>query len=186
MFDWFFKLFDKLTQSVVWDTLLSHFQWVDWFAGIFLIIGILYGLKNGLIAEIGEILELTIVIFIVHDQYGQLVHLMTKYMDYIPAVYRPPTAFVVTAAPVFSLVHFIFTQLKKLIHADVIKPLKYIGGVLLGAVHLLLFYSFLVQAILLIPSHDLKKSLDKGNSYTGEYIAKLSPAVYEIFKHPFE
>ena len=55
MFDWFFNFVDQAAQNFVIRLILDHAQWVDWFAALFIVLGILYGIQQGMMSEIAEI-----------------------------------------------------------------------------------------------------------------------------------
>lgn len=62
--DLLFQWFDKVAHSFVIQLLMDHSAWVDWFALLFVIIGIAYGIQNGFMSELAEILQIIAVIFL--------------------------------------------------------------------------------------------------------------------------
>jgi len=184
MIDWIFSWFDQLAESLVWNAILSQLKWVDWFAGLFLVLGIIYGIKNGFMAEIAEIMELTVVIFFVFEYDDWLAVLLKNHVKWLPGDSVPVTSFILLAAAVWLTVGLTVRYLKKLVHAEVVKSIKMIGGAVLGGFHLLLIFSFISQAIILLPSAKLRKVYEQGVSYSGYMIAQLAPTVHKVLAEP--
>ena len=180
MLDWFFSFFDRIAQSFIWKTFLAHFHWVDWFAVMFVIAGILYGLRNGLMSELAEILEILIVIVLTHEYYVRLNFLLRQLFSKLSEAPLPAVSFILTGGLIWFVVAFAASRLRKLVHTQTLPLLRISGGAVLGAVHALLIFSFMSQAVLLMPITSLKKAYESGGSQFGAAIASLSPKVHQI------
>lgn len=180
MFDWIFNWFDQLAQSIVWKSFLGHFQWIDWLALFFVIGGVIYGIRKGLMGEVAEIVELTIVICLVHGNYEKLIFFLDKNFGQLPSESLPVISFIVTATLVWFVVAYIASRLKSLVHTETSTFLRMLGGALFGAVHFILLLSFLLQALYLMPLRATKKIFELGGSLSGYYLARVTPSLYHF------
>lgn len=180
MLDWFFNFFDQIAQNMVWQSIFAHFNWVDGFAMLFMILGIAYGLQKGLMSEIAEIFEICVVITLTHEFYVKLDYFLRVHFRKLPEEPIAAVSFILTGSIVWLIIGIAASQLKKLVHTQMAPLLRLSGGVFLGVIHLLLIYSFISQAVLLMPMAKLKTAYDVGNSTLGPAIARLSPKVHRI------
>jgi|GEM_PF-1399362 len=180
----FFQWFDVAVQKLMTGMFLDSIAWVDWLAFLFLFLGILYGVQNGFLAEIAEILQIMVVIFIVIHCYPYVELFMHNHLRQLPKDSRAAIAYVLTAATIWGLAALIFKYARNFFHTDLTKPLRLIGGGFLGGIHLIIIFSFLLQAVTLMPLSQPKKALQEGGSISGYYIASLAPAVHAMFANP--
>ncbi len=178
MIDWFFSWTDRFLQSFIWRSVLSNFQWVDWVTILVLILGILYGIKKGLMRELAEILEAVFILFIVFSYYKKLAFFIRDYFPFIPDGFAPAVAFSVLIIPLWFAVAFIDGKLAQLFHTKTIGPVRIIGGGLLGCFHIFLLWSFISQPIILMPVYRIRRVYEDGNSYTGDKVRTFAPRVY--------
>ncbi|MBI3307303.1 MAG: CvpA family protein [Candidatus Omnitrophica bacterium] len=184
MFDFLFRWFDHLTRSVVWQSFASHFQWVDWVTAVFVLIGLVMGFKNGMMEELGGIVEVAIVNFLVFEYAEFIEKLIRSHAAVIPANAAKGVSFMVLAPLAWFVISWISSLFKNLFHADVAPPLRHLGGMAFGVVRLLIFLSFFSQFLLLLPYEQVKRSYAKGQSYSGEYVAQLAPKLHEVMANP--
>ena len=182
--EWFFGWWDKLVQSVFWQSLTSNFQWVDWFTLIFLLAGIVYGLKNGVMAEIGEIIEIMIVIFVVHTYFERVSTVLLNYAPPFLKEYYKPASYIILGVFTWVIIGTMVRILKKLVHTQTAPLLRYAGGMVLGGLHLLIIWSFISQAILLFNLPTANKVYHEGGSYSGYFISQIAPDIYKMFARP--
>lgn len=184
MIDWLFQWFDKLAQSAVMHYIADHFQWVDWFAGIFFIVGVIYGIKNGLLAEVAEIAQIMVVIYLAIEFDSKVEYLIRTYLKYISTESVKSTAYIATGGAIWAVAGLIFQFFRRFFHAKLSAPIKSFGGGLLGGFHFLIIFSFLCQAVILLPYREPKKSFEAGESYSGAMIAALAPRIHGMVAQP--
>lgn len=180
MLDWFFNFFDRIAQSMIWKSIFTHLNWVDGFAVLFVIAGIVYGLRNGFMGELAEILEICIVITLTHEFYVKLDYLLRRLFTRLPEDPIAAVSFILTGSAAWFVVGFVAARLKKLVHTKMTPLLHMSGGAVLGAVHLLLIFSFISQAVILMPIGLLRRGYEPENSTFGRVIARLSPRVHHV------
>ena len=56
MFDKIFGWFESFVQGFALQSILQHFQWVDWLTVGFALLGIVMGIRSGMMGELGGIL----------------------------------------------------------------------------------------------------------------------------------
>lgn len=184
MIDWFFQWFDKLAQSAVMHYVAEHFQWVDWFAALFFILGVIYGIQNGLLSEVAEIAQIMAVIYLTIEFDGKIEYLIRTHLQFVPQDSVKATAYIVTGGSLWAAAGLLFQFLRRFFHAQLSAPLKNFGGGLLGGFHLLIIFSFLCQAVILLPYRPVKKAFEAGESYSGVTIAALAPRIHGMIAQP--
>lgn len=177
---WISKIFDM----VFWQTVLSHFQWVDWVTTAFLVMGLIYGMRKGLMRELVEILELVLILAVTLACQKPVTAFFKVYLPSFSEKTIAPAAFMVTALCAWFVVSVIDKYMQKWVHAKISGFLKVAGGGILGALHFFLVWSFVSQAILLMPVRGAQTIYDAGNSTTGVYVKQLAPAVYRAVSNP--
>lgn len=182
--EWLFQSFERIAQSFIWKSFLSQFEWIDWVAALFLLIGLIYGIQNGLMGEIAEILELIVMIFVVHRYYEKVSLFLTENIKQLPDASVPAMSFILVTAAVWIVMRFVMRRVRKLVHSQMSVVLRSLGGALFGCVHLFLLLSFLCQALVLLPYKPIKRVFEEGNSFTGYYLGKLSPRVHDVIASP--
>ena len=178
--------FHRIMESYAWKSVLGRFQGLDWLVVILLVIGMVCGMKKGLLRELVEIFELGIIITLVFEYYPGLASILRIFLAKLPGGYPEFLAFIFLTALVWFAVRFLDGLVQKWIETKVIAPLRIAGGALLGAAHAFLMLSFFAQALLLLPSAALRRPFEPGNSRTGHWVAISAPAVYELVMKPLQ
>ena len=178
--DWFFNLTHQVLDPVAWKTILSNFRWVDWFTTAFFVTGLLYGIKQGLLREIVEILEAVLVVFVVFHFYKKAGAFITSQVKVLPGKYAYFSAFVVIAGALLYAVKIIDGFLSKLLHTNLFAPLRLFGGAALGVAHVLLLWSLFAAGISLLPVGKMQRAFEPGASQTGHKIRQIAPEVYQF------
>ncbi len=176
--DWLFGWFGGLFESLVWKTFISHFIWIDWVTFLLFVIGVIYGAKRGLMREVAEILEVILVTCLVLEYFptvgNSLLSLFSKAPRFIPDL----TAYLLTTL-VFGVIMILIDQrTQKWAKVQMIKPLRLLGGALLGGFHFLLLWSFISQPLSLLPLAVIQSVYERGSSYSGRPILGLAPSVH--------
>ena len=184
--DWFFNGFDHLMQSYLWKSILAHFEWIDWATLLFLFLGIVFGIKNGLLRVLVEIIELLVVIYLVFKFYKLVGVTIQTILPKIPVSTIDFMGFFLTMIVTWGAMAFIDSILRKLINTQLFAPLRIIGGALAGGFYLILVLSFFAQAAVRIPHRPLTRVFDPGNSYTGHYLVRVIPKVYKVIDAPVQ
>lgn len=184
MFGFIGHWFRDLELQIAAGMILDSLAWVDWFALLFAFLGVIYGIQNGFLAEIAEILQVMAVIFLTFYLTPHVELFVRQNLRFIPHQALPSASYVVTGAAIWAAAGVLFYLCRRFFHTDLTKPLRTIGGGILGAVHLIIIFSFLVQTVMLMPLTQPKKALQKGGSLTGNYILALAPAIADMVAHP--
>ncbi len=178
------QLFAKILDIVFWQTLISHFRWVDWVTVGFIVIGLLYGMRKGLMREIVEILEMILILAVTFACQPMVVSFFKSYLSSVSEKSLAPIAFMVTALCAWFVVSVIDKYAQKWVHAKLAGFVKVAGGGALGVVHFFLIWSFVSQAILLMPIRGAHQIYDAGNSSTGTRVKSFAPAIYQAISNP--
>lgn len=190
---------DRLLQDFMWRSLAERFSWVDFMTCAFLVLGIIYGLKKGLFAEILETF-MTALALNFSIQYFEapaegvnhhLTGFRAAHPDTIYSRMISPLDPGVVKFAVFLCVSVIFLlafywgvfKLRKVIHTTLIAWLRLLGGALLGALHFMILWSWLAFALILLPT-DLAHSFHaESGSITGQFIKKLPSRIQKLLDY---
>lgn len=188
MFDWFFNFLDQAAQNFVVRMILDHAQWVDWFALLFLVLGILYGIQQGLMAEIAEIIQIMFVIFLTFLSYETVEKFLAPYYAQmqLPVRFNDGISYILTGMVIWIAAGLLYKLLRKYFHTKAAKPLHYFGGAVLGACHLMIIFSFICQSVMLLPYRKAQMAFGKEASFTGSYVIDLAPRINQMFSVPLE
>ena len=174
----FFSLIDKLLQSFIWKSVLSHFQWVDWFTIVFILVGIIYGAKTGFFRVLVEILEMFGIIFLVLRYQPPFYKYISRLFTSAPQNILRVGSFLLISIGLFVAMRIVDKRLSQLFHTKLANPFRNVGGAVLGIFYALLIWSFFSQALLLGGSLKIKKIYESGNSVSGYKVKILAPALY--------
>ena len=180
--EWFFGLIDKFAQSYIWHSVLSRFEWVDWFTALFVIVGVIYGVKTGLLRMLAEILEAVAVIYAVYRFYPPVADYFQKTFEKLYPYYVHTACFLLVSVILFLVMRIIDDQLVKIFHTRLAGPLRGLGGALLGVFYSLMIWSFFSQAIVMTNDLRLKRVYEPGSSLTGAVVKKIVPDIYNFFQ----
>ncbi|HXV28101.1 MAG TPA: CvpA family protein [bacterium] len=184
--EWISQWFDKITESVVWKTVLSRAQWIDWLVLILLIIGLFKGAKKGFMSMLGGILQLIAVIALTLEFYPKASSFLLTYLDFLPHAWIQVIGFAIAGAILWWMVAFVCEFLGKIITAQTSEQLKVFGGAIGGVAYTFFLLSFLSQGVLLSPLDSIKKVYDKNASYAGYQLAHLAPKIHQLVIHPLQ
>ena len=184
--EWFHHFIENIFQGIFWRTLLARFQWVDWFTMAFGLIGMIYGMRRGLMREIIEILELVIIIFLIFTYSPTTTALFDTYLPQMTHRAIQPLGFILTTAFFWFAIAFIDGYLRKAVHAKMTGLVRTAGGALFGALHFIIIWSVISQALILMPMPYLTKLYEPGNSVSGEKIKNLAPKIHDMLTNPKE
>jgi len=172
--------FQQMFSSAIWHNLFQNFRGVDYFTVIFLIVGFVYGAKQGLMREIGEVIEVLIVLYVTIHLYESAVSFMKTISKQLPLEWAKPTAFFVIMAVVWLIILIIDTYGRKMMHTQMIAPIRVLGGAALGTIHSMLIMSVVCFGLALVPIRGVKNQFDNGQSITGPLLIKVAPAMHEF------
>lgn len=180
MLEGFTDFLNKIMDGIMWRALLSRLDWVDWFTAGFIILGLAYGSRKGLMRELVEVLELALIIFLSFTYREVFVSFLKSILPSFTNRMLEPLVLIMTLLIFWVLIAFIDRYLQKTIHAKTSSGLKGIGGAFVGAFHFLLIWSLISQIIIATPYFNLSQQYDKGNSVTGEKVRDFAPAVHIV------
>lgn len=177
--EWLHSFWAKISQAIFWQNVINHIHWLDWITAAFVIFGVMYGVKKGFFREVVEILEMIIIIFLTHLYYPILLSFLTSYIPKMTPHSLAPAAFILTGLAAWFVVSFFDRPLQKWVHSKLPNFLRISGGVVGGIFHFLILWSFISQAILLMPIKTFPRLYESGHSVTGPFTKELVPAIYK-------
>lgn len=184
MFENLMNQWSELVASDALQNLLKSFAWVDYIAVTLVLLGLLYGLRKGLMRMLAEVLELVAVIVIAMHLYPKVTYYLTQTIDQLPRTAAEPLAYIVTFSLVWVLVTILDSYLKRLIKTELFWPLKFLGGGFLGVVSAIFVLGILMKAISFFPLPASKKVFEKGRSAFGAQMVQIPHKTYKIVTNP--
>ncbi len=182
--DWFFSLIDKIIEARIWHVLFSHFHVVDWFTAALLIIGVIYGLKQGFLRMVFLTLETVLVVWLVFSFEKKFSGLLQTNLSFIKAATARPVSFMALGITFWMLVMYLDGRAKTLFHTKLTGPIKYVGGFIMGGVFMLLIWSMIAQVLMLLPFQKIHRPFNEGGSRTGAQVYSIAPTVYKAISKP--
>lgn len=184
MMDWFFGLLDKIIEARIWHMLFDHYHVVDWIATGFIIVGAIYGMKQGLLRTLMLVLETFVVIFLVFTLEKKFALLLQNNLSFIkPAVARA-VSFMMMSIIFWLLVMYLDGRGKGLFHTKLTGVLKVTGGFFGGMFFTFLVWSMIVQILVFLPFKATRKPFIEGTSRTGLQSYQLAQNCYRLMTKP--
>lgn len=174
----------KIIDIVFWQTLISRFRWVDWITLGFLAVGLFVGMRKGLMRMLAELMEMILILAVTFAFQPSVTIFLKSYLTSVTEKTLAPIAFIITASCVWFVVAVIDKYLQAWLHAKLAGFLKVFGGAVVGMVHLFLIWSFISQAVLLMPIHGAHQIYDAGKSTMGPYVKDFAPSIYQTISNP--
>lgn len=177
---------DRILENLYLTQFFTGYQWMDWVIGFTVFMGVISGIRRGLMRELGVILELVFVTYLTLEYYKSLQDLVETYLRFLPESWGVPISYLLWGLIVWSAFFLIDRLLAKRIHAKASPLLQVLGGIFLGPLRLLLIFSLTVQWILLMPFDIIHPAFQEGNSRMGYFTARLAPRIHSILEQPLK
>lgn len=171
--------FHKFLNHPRWQAMMSRWGFLDAFVLIFLLLGILYGIKKGLLRICVEILQLIFIFWLVYGNYKTVSHLVKHNLPLFPWNSADALSYFFLLAAVWAAVLMIDGSLQKWVRADTWAPLRAAGGAVFGLLHIGLVLSMLVNGLMLLPIKPLREFFGYGDSNAAPFVLRLAPEIYE-------
>ena len=166
-----------VSESWFWRYFLAHFGWVDWLLTLFIFVGILLGLKNGLSRELPRLLESLLSLYATLEYYGVLAGWLARETPW-PESYCRIFTFLLIWFSASILLRLGFEIIGRLVHLEIAAPFQSLGGFLVGGLRYFLFASMVSYFLVLIPL-DWTQSSYKVNSWSGGVLIQTPTKIYE-------
>lgn len=184
--EWFFNIIDAIVRNQVIASLFRGFSWVDWVTILFVLIGLIYGLKQGFFRVVAVALESCFVLWIVFALERKFAAVLTANLAFLKEASVRPFAYLLLLIVVSIGAIVIDEKLRGTFHTKLASPLKYTGGAIMGILLLLLYWSLISKFLMLLPVSRLHKPYSEGGSKSGYYVLAMAPKVYKFINAPFE
>ena len=174
------QFFEAVTQSWYWQYFFGHFGWVDWVLTVFVLVGILLGLKHGLSAELPRLFETAASLYVTMEYYGFLAQWLARETPW-PESYAQVFTFAVVGFASWFALRLLFEILGKFFSLQVAAPFQILGGALLGAVRYLIFFSLISYLLTLFPVDFLHRSYQV-QSWSGHNLVEVPGKIHAWLK----
>lgn len=165
-----------ITESWFWRYFFSHFGWVDWALTLFVFIGILLGLKNGLNRELPRLLETVISLYVTMEYHTFFAAWLARETPW-PETYTRIFTFAVVAFVSWLVLRLLFEIVWKLVHLEVARPFQWVGGILVGGMRYFLFFSIVSYFLVLFPLDWIHRSYQV-QSWSGQTVSQIPSTIH--------
>lgn len=165
-----------ITESWFWRYFFSHFGWVDWALTLFVFIGILLGLKNGLNRELPRLLETVISLYVTMEYHTFFAAWLARETPW-PETYTRIFTFAVVAFVSWLVLRLLFEIVGKLVHLEVARPFQWVGGILVGGMRYFLFFSIVSYFLVLFPLDWIHRSYQV-QSWSGQTVSQIPSTIH--------
>ena len=179
--EWLSQVIEKIIQSQIWHFVSAHFSWLDWITLFFLVGGLFYGARHGLLRTLVKIAETLLVVFLTFLYYKKVAHQLHVILSFIPDNALLAAGFAVVAFPLTFLIQLIDSRAAQWFRTSLAGPVRVIGGALAGLCYGLLLWSFIFQFLLLLPLKALQKN-GSGTSLSQPWVENFAPQIYRKIK----
>jgi len=91
---WITNWWDGLLQSFMWKSVLSQFHALDWCLLFLLVVGVIYGIRQGFWAVLADLIRIVIAIVLTFE-FGEVIsHYISKFIGFFPSHWGPLVGFV--------------------------------------------------------------------------------------------
>lgn len=182
--EWIMQHLSQLFEGLFWRSLLMRVQWVDWFTLGFVLLGIVYGSRRGLMRELVEILELILIVFLTYKYKDSVLGFVKAIVPSFTERTLESVCFIITGLFFWFLIAFADGYLQKAVHSKSTPSLKWFGGAVVGVFHFLIIWSLISQALISVPFFSLARLYEPGNSLTGQTVNQIAPLIYQAINDP--
>jgi len=158
---------------------LAHFHWLDWMVVAFIIGGLFDGVKKGFLRELFLLLETVLGVYVVMEFFPKIAHYLRETFPKQQVNIYDIVAFLLLTIAVFLIIHAIDKIVHKWFRTEIYKPVKLIGGAVLGALHFLVILSLMTQLVLQIPMTQMQRSFQPGRSLFGYQMPGIAATIHE-------
>ena len=166
-----------VSESWFWRYFFSHFGWVDWMLTLFIFIGILLGLKNGLSREFPRLLETLISLYVTMEYHTFFAAWIARETPWAEAYARIFT-FAALGLASWLVLRLLFEIMGKLVHLEVASPFQWVGGILVGGVRYFVFFSLVSYFLVLFPLDWIHRSYQV-QSWGGQILSQIPPRIHD-------
>lgn len=174
------KIYSTVSQSWFWQYFFSHFGWVDWILVIFIMIGIVIGLKSGASVELPRLLETALSLYVTFEYYSFFSDWLVRETP-CPETYARVMTFALLGFLSWFLIRIVFEIIGKFMHLEIASPFKWIFGFFLGGLRYLLFFSLISYLLMLLPIDWIHRSYQV-QSWSGQRLVQLPVTLYQGVK----
>lgn len=170
------QILETIGQSWFWKYFFSHFGWVDWILSIFILVGIIMGLKHGLSQELPRLLEIFISLYVTFQYYSFFSDWITRETP-LPESYARPFMFGLVAVINWVALRLLFEILGKFIHLQIANPFQILGGLMIGAFRYFLIFSLISYTLVLFPPDWVNRAY-RVQSWSGHVLTQFPQKIH--------
>lgn len=172
---------NNFLESLKWKVFFSSLNLLDFFLLAFVVLGVFFGFRKGLVRMIVLNLEFMLVMWLVLGNYPSFANALEAHFYVIPKPYHLVTSFFFILPVIWAAVMIIDGILRSTVGSWVKTEttvfLKWLGGGILGFFYFLMVFSMVFKGVLFYPSDSIKQ-LRHAPSITFSLVHTLPDKIY--------
>ena len=144
---------------------------------MFLFLGVLLGLKNGLSKELPRLIESFISLYLTLEYYYFFDDWLSRETPW-PETYARVFTFLAAWLVSWLVLRLLFEILGRLIHLQVASPFEWVGGFFVGGLRYLLFFGMVSFFLVLFPLDWVQRSY-RVQSWSGQVVAQIPAKIHD-------
>lgn len=182
--EWFWQAVEYVQRSALFAA-VARFAPIDWIFLFVLLWGLAQGSRKGFCEMFGRLFGIFIVSMGTVSLYKKSAGLLTDVLPALPPKVAEPIAFFLIAVFLWFSVSWCLNALGKFFRLEAHGLLKTLGGMVLGALYVVMILSFVAQFLLFLPIKPVQESFKPGHTYTGYTVSRFVPDLHKIVVSPF-
>lgn len=143
---------------------------------LFILVGIVLGLKNGVTVELPRLGETVISLYVTFEYYSIFAEWLARETPW-PESYVRAFTFAVVGFLSWLCLRLLFEILGRLIHLQVATPFQWVAGMLFGGIRYFIFFCIISYLLFLFPLDFIHRSYQV-QSWSGQVLTQIPPRIY--------
>jgi hypothetical protein len=179
--EWFWGWVDHFQKSAA-GMALQNFSVIDWVFCCAIFLGLAQGSRKGFSDMFGKLLGIVLASMLTMSFYEAAAR---NFLWVFPLGFARPVSFFLLAVFFWVSAAWCINVFGKVFKIEAQGFLKTLGGMIFGALRMLLVLSFIAQFLLFLPIEPLRKCFKKGRTFTGYTVSRFVPDLHELALSPF-
>ncbi len=176
------KWFESFFKALTFNDKFNGFHVYDMIFLLFLLIGMIYGIRKGFLRAMMEFLQFLVVMFFTLDNYEWLAQwlMTTSHKIKIPESLALTVSYFFVMSVVWAAIIVLDTTFRKWIQSKTQPALRATGGAFFGIAYFFFVFALISTGLSLVPQPDLHQIFILGSSRFGPSLSTAAPELYQI------
>jgi uncharacterized membrane protein required for colicin V production len=182
--EWLWQLMDRFQKSAA-VTALQNAAPIDWILLIAIFWGLVQGSRKGFSEMFGKLLGIFLVSMLTVSFYQAGAAYMNEGLPVLSLKAAEPFVFFLMSIFLWISVSWGINVFGKFFTIKAQGLLETLGGMIFGALRMVLLLSFIAQFLLLLPIESVQQTFKQGRTYAGYTVSRFVPDLHKLVVSPF-